>query len=101
TYHLARRQTTTVARCVNARSTGRLQPGGGLTPGPPRAYFFRCAVAPFHFTSEAVMSLRRWAAAVLLSLLGPALTGGASALAAQAAAPLDSTVLAGFRWRNV
>src|SRR5947199_7938267 len=32
-----------------ARPACRLQPGGGLTPGPPRAYFFRCAVAPFHF----------------------------------------------------
>src|SRR5213592_3379771 len=51
---------------------------------------------------EAVVPVRRWAlSAILLSLLGPALTGGASALAAQAAAPLDSTLLAGFRWRNV
>src|SRR3989441_10146607 len=51
---------------------------------------------------EAVMSVRRWALrAILLSLVGPALTGGASALAAQAAPPLDSTLLAGFRWRNV
>src|SRR5438034_2556964 len=48
------------------------------------------------------MPVRRWAlSAILLSLVGPALTGGASALAAQAAAPLDSTLLAGFRWRNV
>src|SRR5438034_7907492 len=51
------------------------------------------------------MSPHRRAVAVLLSLLGPAL----SALAAQAppappsppAPPLDSTLLAGFRWRNV
>src|SRR5213082_3241036 len=59
-------------------------------------------LAPSHPATpnpEAVMSPHRRAVAVLLSLLGPAL----SALAAQAppAPPPHSTLLAGFRWRNV
>src|SRR5438094_9373340 len=59
-------------------------------------------LAPSHPATpnpEAAMSPHRRAAVVALSLLGPAL----SALAAQAppAPPLDSTLLAGFRWRNV
>ncbi len=43
------------------------------------------------------MSLRRWARFVVLALVSPALPP----LAAQTTAPLDSTLLAGFRWRNV
>src|SRR5438046_9100221 len=40
------------------------------------------------------MTLRPWPClAVLVTLAGP--------LAAQAAQPLDSTLLAGFRWRNI
>src|SRR5438093_921178 len=59
-------------------------------------------LAPSHPATpnpEAAMSPPRRAAVVAFSLLGPAL----SALAAQAppAPPLDSTLLAGFRWRNV
>jgi len=43
------------------------------------------------------MSRRRWARFAVLALVSPALPP----LAAQTAAPLDSTLLAGFRWRNV
>src|SRR5438309_11210271 len=43
------------------------------------------------------MSLRRWARFVVLALVSPALPP----LAAQTTAPLDSTLLAGFRWRNI
>src|SRR2546429_7214413 len=43
------------------------------------------------------VSLRRWARFVVLAPVSPALPP----LAAQTTAPLDSTLLAGFRWRNV
>src|SRR2546422_11464200 len=46
---------------------------------------------------EAVMSVRPWALGAVLALVSPL------PLAAQAppVAPLDSTLLAGFRWRNI
>ncbi|HEY6808981.1 MAG TPA: hypothetical protein VI160_09365, partial [Gemmatimonadales bacterium] len=43
------------------------------------------------------MSNRRWAAVAFVTLT----TTLAPSLVAQAAAPLDSTVLAAFRWRNI
>src|SRR5689334_9289775 len=43
------------------------------------------------------MSNRRWAAVAFVTLT----TTLAPSLVAQTTAPLDSTLLAGFRWRNV